>query len=345
MSEKPLRCALIAAAVFAVAAGCSNNSLMAPGSDPVASFAGRTGPGTRMLPGPTVAGPIIVPLFPRRNNLPHVLPAKRLGRPILFVADVMNDDVLFYDPTKVNPSPEGSITEGISSPVGVATDQSGTLYVANLGNSTITEYPAGQSRPSLTISTGLSYPFGIAVDSKSDVFVTNLGVNNNTTVVGYAAGATAPFETIDFSSLGQPIGIGIDGRNNVWVACDNTNAVFKIPAGSSTPQDANLSDLSGPMGVSFGKRDVMYVSNFAAPNVEIYAYGSTTPSETITKGIEKGGGPTLNGFAREGRFFQSNVGASSGYVVGYKKGQTAPFSTITGLKEPEGIAFWPVIKK
>jgi hypothetical protein len=245
-----------------------------------------------------------------------------------------------YDPKTPNPSPEGSISDGMNYPVGLAVDKKGTLYVSNEGNSTITIYPPGQSSPSLTISTGLDSNYGIAVDSKRDVFVTNLG---NDTVVGYKAGAASPFETIDFSNLGQPVGLAADSKDNVWVACDSSNAIFMIPAGSSKPQNSNFSDVAGPIGISFGKRDVTYVANFGAkPSaVEIYTYGSTSPSGSITNGIEQNG-PTFNTFTRSGMFFQVNQFDN---VVGYKKGRASTFSTITSISNPVGIASSPEIRE
>jgi hypothetical protein len=41
-------------------------------------------------------------------------------------------------------------------------------------------------------------------------------------------------------------------------------------------------------------------------------------------------------------FFQAN---QFGAVVGYKKGQKTPFSTITGSADPLGIASSPLVKK
>ena len=248
-----------------------------------------------------------------------------------------------YDPKTPNPSPEGSITNGIDYPFGLAVDKKGTLYVANLlGGSpdigSITIYPQGSSSPSVTITNGVSNPYGIAVDSRGDIFASNLG---NDTVVGYKAGKTTPFETIDFSNLGQALGVGVDAKNNIWVASDTTSQVYEIPDGSSTPKNAGLSGLNGSINVAFGKKDVMYVSNFGGSNVTVYPYGMTTPSKVITNGIEHNG-PTLSGFTRSGSYFQSN---QNGNVVGYKNGKTSPFSTITGIPDPRGIASTPLIKK
>ncbi len=331
---------LTAAAALAFVAGCSGSpASLAPGqSSAMTPSAHQAGPGMRVLRGPAVSGPIAVPLVPHPANLPHAWPKTASGQ-ILFVSDATNNQVLMYDPKTANPSPLGSITDGLSVPFGLAVDSQGALYVANLGNNTITVYSAGSSSPSLTISTGVNGPYGIGVDSKGNVFATNLNAN---TVVGFAAGATSPFETIDFSSEGQPLGVGVDASDNVWIGCDTTSQVWEIPAGSSTPQNSGLSGLNGTIGVSFGKNGMMYVSNFGSSNITIYAPGTTSPARTLTSGIE---GPTLNGFASSGRFFQSNQGVNVVGYKGYKKNETSPFSTITGNSNPTGIAGSPLIKK
>ena len=341
MYETLSRRALGAAAALAFVAGCSGNSssLMPNESSLVSPSSHQIAPGMRLLPGPAVSGPIIVPIVPRYpSSLVRGWPDKKKRKEILFIADLENNVVEMYNPKVPNPTPEGSITTGINNPGELAVDKKGTLYVANIGNNTITEYPKGQTSPSVTIADGLSSPEGVAVDSKGDVFASNLG---NNTVVGYLPGQTSAYETINFGSLGQPVGIAIDGKDNLWVATDTTNSVYEIPAGSSTPQNANLTGLSGPGGVAFGTNDVMYVSTFNGANVQIYAYGTTNPRKTIINGIEYLG-PTLNGFTAAGTFFQSNQFDN---VVGYKKGQTSPFSTITGLTDPLGIASSPLVKK
>jgi hypothetical protein len=332
------RRALIAGAALAFAAGCSSNSL-APGQSSALTPSGhQVGQTMRTLPGPVVAGPIVVPLVPRVPNAPRGWPAKKKkGASILFVAD-SSSGVLMYNPSTPNASPEGSITTGVSAPAGLAVDKKSALYVTNEGNNTVTVYPKGQSSPSLTISTGIDGPYGIAVDSKGNVFVSNL---NNNTVTAYASGATTPYETISFSAYGQAVGVGVDAKDNIWVACDSTNGVFTIAAGSSGVANSGLTGLNGPIGISFGPKDVIYVSNFAAQGVNVYTYGTTSPLETITNGIEQYG-PTLNGFTNKGMFFQSNQSLN---VVGYKKGQTTTFSTLMGASSPLGIASSPLVKK
>jgi hypothetical protein len=73
--------------------------------------------------------------------------------------------------------------------------------------------------------------------------------------------------------------------------------------------------------------------------VQVYAYGTTTPSRTITSGLTA---PTLNGLTHSDYYFQSN---QDGNVSGYMKGQSTPFSTITGIPDPRGIASTPLVAK
>jgi hypothetical protein len=329
MLQTLTRRALVAGVTLSFLAGCSGISgnswsSLTPGS------------ATRILPGPAVAGPTIVPTIPRKPNARAGWPDQRTREhSLLFVADE-SSGVLIYDPRVVNSSPIGSITTGVNTPAGLAVDRSETLYVANQGNNTVTVYPDGQSSPTLTISSGLSGPYGIAVDSMGNVFVSNLNTN---TITAYAAGSTSPYETINFYTYGQAVGMAVDASDNLWVACDTSNAVFEILAGTTTVQNAGLSNLNGPIGVSFGRKDQMFVSNFAGSDVNIYTYGTTSPSGTITTGIEKYG-PTLNGFSRPDKFFQTN---QSDDVVGYTMHQTTPHTTLSGSGVPLGIASAPEV--
>ena len=70
----------------------------------------------------------------------------------LFVSDLDANEVRLYPAYTKNPTQSGTITQGIDLPINAAVDKHGTLYVANNGNSTVTEYPLGQTTPSVTLS-------------------------------------------------------------------------------------------------------------------------------------------------------------------------------------------------
>ncbi len=328
--------AFMAIAALAFAAGCAGNpSPITPLQD--SSRMRVISPMTRLLVGPAVAGPVAVPLVPPPVGGPRGWPVRiRNGttQPILFVADLQNSVVRLYDPTTPNPSPEGSITQGISNPSGLAVDANGSLYVSNIGSSAITVYSPGKTKPRLSIPTSGYY--GIAVDSKGDIFATSVAG----TVYAYRRGMKKPYEKI--GGFVNPVGIAVDGKDNVWVSDDTASKVYTIAAGTKQVKDAGLKGLDSPIGLCFGSKDVLYVSNFAnrGPSfVAIYSNGSKSPSSKITSGIAS---PTLSGLTASGIFFQSN---QTDNVVGYKKGQKTPFSTITGLADPLGIASYPLVKK
>ncbi len=283
--------------------------------------------GYRVMAGPAVVGPVTVRVASQIKRHGYIL---RTTAKVLYVADPQNDRVVLYDPTMPNPSPIGQITAGMSFPSGLAVDKSGTLYVANQGNGTVTEYLAGKTKVFFKITSGLSAPYGIGVDGAGRVFVSNLTGG----VAAFKPGKSSPYETV--AAGPNPCGVAIDHENNVYVASDSENRVYEIPAGSSTAQNLGLVGLNGPIGLAFKSEDTLYVGNYGGNNVEIYPSGSKSPSTTLTTGLA---GPTLNGFVKGGVFFQSNE--DSGLVQGYKGKQTSPFSTITGIPQPLGVASFP----
>ena len=314
------------AAILFIAGCAGGTSSIAPGvhANSPSKSSIRIPAGYRSLPGPAVAGPLIVPIG--HANRPGFIRPSPSGE-ILYVADANNNVVNLYDPTIPNPTPMGMITSGLDVPIGLAVDVRGTLYVVNIGNNTVTEYKHGTITPSFTITGGMSSPYGVGVDSHRNVFVTNLGTN---TVTGYKPGQTSPYETV--SGIGpNPVGLAVDPSNNVFVADDSDNTIYEIPAGSSTAQNSGLLQLNGPLGVAFCG-DTLFVSDFSVNTVGIYPAGSMTPSALITDGINQ---PTLNGIAKPGTFFQSD---QTGPVEGYLHGHVHPFSQITGIGRPAGIA-------
>jgi sugar lactone lactonase YvrE len=324
MTESLYGRALIVIAALVGVAGCggSSSSVTPPGSL------------TRLVPGPAVAGPVVVPMVPPPVTGPRGWPnAAKRAKPILFVSDLQGNVVRLYDPDTPNAPEEGTITDSVMNPQGLAVDSKGSLYVSNVGytEETITVYSPGKSKPRLTIPTPGYY--GIAVDSKGDIFATYTGG----TVYAYKPGAKKPYESI--GGFDNPVGIAIDSKNNVWVSDDSANKVYTIPAGTKEVKDAGLIGLNGPDGISFGTGDTLYVGNFGGYDVTVYSAGSKKPSETITDGITS---PNLNAVTAADYFFQAN---QFGAVVGYKKGQRTPFSTITGSADPLGIASSPLVKK
>jgi len=86
----------------------------------------------------------------------------------LYVGNIDSEKIVIVNPDyKVLPN---TITSGISTPVSVATDTYGDVYVGNEGNNTVTKYDSSLSLVQ-TITANASAPYSIAVDQAQDLFL------------------------------------------------------------------------------------------------------------------------------------------------------------------------------
>jgi len=203
----------------------------------------------------------------------------------LFVSDIDSDAIRLFPANKTNPKQIGSITTGIDLPVNAAVDLHGMLYVANNGNSTVTEYPFGATSPSVTLSGGqLVYPNGIAVDNKGTVYVTSGATAGSCYVLVYPKGASTPSEQIDGFDL--PVGLAIDKSGNLYVGDALQNAVWEVPNGSTTPSKLSLDGLDDPVGVAVDPSNNLWVANNANSTVLGFHLGDSSAFVTINSGIK-----------------------------------------------------------
>ena len=96
-------------------------------------------------------------------------------------------NVVVYAPGKKVPF--RTITQGVTSPIGLAIDANGTLYVANIFQNTVAEFQAGESEPYQTITQGLAYPSDVTVNPQGWLYVVNSGSNS---VAEFSPGALEP---------------------------------------------------------------------------------------------------------------------------------------------------------
>lgn len=93
-----------------------------------------------------------------------------------------------------------TITRGINTPVALAVDSKGFLYVANLAGSSsgwtrgyISVYAPGSVRPQRRITDGVDHALALAIDPSDNLYVANEGGNS---VTVYAPGGAKPTLTI-----------------------------------------------------------------------------------------------------------------------------------------------------
>jgi hypothetical protein len=254
----------------------------------------------------------------------------------LFVSDIDADAIRLFPANKKNPKQKGSITAGINVPVNAAVDPHGTLYVANNGNSTVTEYPFGKTSPSVTLSGGqLVFPNGIAVDNSGTVYVTSGATAGSCYVLVYPKGASTPSEQINGFDL--PVGLAVDKSGNLYVGDALQNVVWEVPQGSTTPSKLDLSGLDDPTGVAIDPSNNLWVANDQSNTVLGFHLGETSAFVTITSGLS---GPYSIAFEKSGTLFVGNSLHYPGDVAGYKSGSTTPFESIS-VGNPAGLAVYP----
>lgn len=206
------------------------------------------------------------------------------------------------------------------SPLGVAADAAGNLYVADMGNGAIRK--VSSSGTVTTFAKGLAGPRGVAVDSDGNVYVADAagvskdigGVKDRTGqsvirkitsagLVTIFAGPTfdandGTGRTVEFRS---PRGMATDHAGNVYVADSGNNAIRKISAAGVVTTVAGASGMTGsddgpadratfnlPLGVATDADGDVYVADTGNNTIR-----KITPAGTVST---IAGQPAISGF-------------------------------------------------
>jgi sugar lactone lactonase YvrE len=176
------------------------------------------------VPNPTTLATGLVPtLITSALNMPYGLAFDASNN--LFIADAGANAVyevptaLFtYSATaNVGSGTLTAIGTGLSSPTGVATDASGTVYIADAGNARIVKVPyvAGAYGAQTVLFAGLDRPFGIATDITADLYYTDQMAPAVEQVLRSATSGSVA-ATIPFGS------VMVNGTANATVIASNT---------------------------------------------------------------------------------------------------------------------------
>jgi sugar lactone lactonase YvrE len=240
-----------------------------------------------------------------------------------------------------------NITSGINDPTAAAFDTHGNLWVANFAGGNVTAYAPGGTQIMADTIGGLAHPTGLAFDAQGNLWVSQEGNNDNPTVEAFAPGTTTamPTDTIPTSAgLSEPIGLAFDASGTLWVA--NAINVLAFTPGTSTPIAADtITTSEGPTGVAFDTQgnlwianEVVIVNGAGTGSVMEFKPGTTTPSATLTTGIED---PFRLAFDASGNLWVVNFGTNT--VAAFAPGGTAPIAadTISALNLPSTVVFAP----
>ncbi|HZY97281.1 MAG TPA: hypothetical protein VFE35_09270 [Candidatus Cybelea sp.] len=203
-------------------------------------------------------------------------------QPLLFVSTGRQNLIQIYQANATHQL-VGQITDGLVGPNAEAVDTAGDLYVANVDGATVTVYPPGATKPSLTYTKGLTNPLTPAVGNDGTLYVSNFNPDGSGTILEYPPHHMKP--TFKIPLVGGAVGLAVDASNNVYVTTyGSIGNVVKFP-----PKSKNGKDLGIKLGFAgrliLDKKGDIIVCDQAVPAVDVFPPGATKPSKQITTGF------------------------------------------------------------
>ena len=214
---------------------------------------------------------------------------------------------------------------GLVYPGAVAVDASGDVYVANLGNNTVSKFLPGASTPSLTL-TGLDYASSMAFDSSGNLFVVD---GYGSSISEFTPGATTPTATL--TGLSNPLDLAFGPDGSLYVGNTTSNTVSKFAPGATTAGTI-LTGLNDPVYLAFDSSGDLYVANESGNTVSEFAPGTTIPTTTLV-GLSS---PNVLAIDSSGNVYVSNSGNNT--VSRFAPGATTSAATLTGINSPQAMA-------
>jgi hypothetical protein len=294
----------------------------------------------------------------------------------MFITDFTNNTVTVYGQSancNCNPARQisGSNT-GISTPIGIAVDNSGTMYVANRGNQNVLEFPTngkGNISPTFKIA-GFSAPSGIAVDGARNVYVTD---KIQASVSIFPTGSNVAKYTISgvATGLSGPDFVTLDSLGDIWVANQTGNSVVEYPpiaslavGNNNIPPTVTIAGtntaISSPQGIAFSPGGQLFVAinnpNFNSFDAVLVFSGwglganNIAPTNAICGGATGVNNPTGVAINAQGTVFVVNSATqvATGYITTFANNNIGnlsctgnlPNATVSGpaMLNPAGIA-------
>jgi uncharacterized protein (TIGR03437 family) len=210
------------------------------------------------------------------------------------------------------PATSAQLYSYAATPMGVAIDPTGNLYIADTGNHRVRKVSngvittiagngtlgfSGDNGPAT--SAQLNEPMGVAVDSAGNVYISDFGNNrirrvSNGMITTVAGGGTASASLGDNGPaaagiLFQPIGIAVDSAGNLYIADNQHGRIRKVTNGTITTVAGNggtgragdngpatSAPLTLPQGVAVDSAGNIYIAEAGANRVRKVSNGVIT---------------------------------------------------------------------
>jgi sugar lactone lactonase YvrE len=212
----------------------------------------------------------------------------------------------------------------LSSPISLAIDGAGNLYISDNGNNAVRKVTAATGAIT-TYTSGIEYPQGIAVDGLGNLFVAEPGANTvwkvaagTGTITAYAGSVLRGYSgdggLATNATLSGPIALATDGASNLYIADLYNNVIRKVSAGnqvistfagsrqggySGDGGPATKAEINYPSGVAVDRFGNVYIADTDNAVIREVSANSGTISTVAGNGVicsiySGDGGPASN---------------------------------------------------
>ena len=266
----------------------------------------------------------------------------------------------------------GAAADQLYNPNGIIVDSTGNIYIADLGNNRIQEFPVGSTSLSsgVTVAGGnfqgnlpfqLSDPEGVFVDGSGNLYVADA---DNNRIQMFPAGSTSATNGITVAGgrglganayqLSYPNAVFVDGGGNLYVSDNLNNRIQKFPPGSdSTTNGVTVAggnglgsagnQLNSPTGIFVDRTGNLYVADYYNDRVQMFPAGSDSATNGITVAGGNGQGSAPDQLAYPTTVYVDTMGSI--YVVDQLNNRVQKWSPnpagISSIQNAEAISLYP----
>lgn len=234
-----------------------------------------------------------------------------------------------------------------------STTRSFKIYVANIGDGSITTFEPNGTQTSPTITIG-DYLYSIAVAPTGKIYAVTFnplaGASSNATVTSYEPDGTPTTPTITFAESGYrvPCGLAVDRSGKIYVL----NSAHEGTAGIVTTYKPNGKQTK-PMfrtgidssAIAIDANGKIYVANdtpHGLSSITTYSADGVPTTPTIKRGVHTPDGVAV---APNGTIYVANTnnrghdGTGAGYITSYDPDGNGPIDRVDiRSQEPDAIA-------
>ena len=242
-----------------------------------------------------------------------------------------------------------------TSPVAIAVDASGNVYISDMANGQVVrETPSASGYAQTVVTTGLSSPRGIAVDASGNVYIADYGGNQLYIVkclgTGYGS-ATGLLTSATTTKAYSPVDVAVDQTGNVYFTSWGDTHVWELPlVGHSYRTATSLAKVTGltqPNGLAFDLNGDLFIVDYSGTNQvsklawtgSAWGTFSTVPTSGLPAGPFKN--PARIAVDGKGNLYVADTVDNQIVKVPWLSATTwdTPVPVTTGaLNDPEGVA-------